>query len=162
MKTTVRLKPLFSISLIIFSLLLLGGCVASKKDKFMDDQMAKGVKPLTAVELKEVLSDSTLYLKHPTKYEGKMYYSADGTSQGKVWGSWGDATSEGNWYVKDEGVICEKWGPWGGKPHRGENCYEFYPGDGPDKYTSVRVSGPASKNWPDGIRPIKITKGKSL
>jgi hypothetical protein len=116
--------------------------------------MAQGVKPLSSAALKNLMANATQHEKHPTKYEGKFHYSADGTADGKVWGASGEKVYIGNWYINDLGAMCQK---WEGK----ESCYLYYPGKGNNEYTRVQLSGQQSMAWPDGLTPVTITSGMS-
>ena len=155
MKQRLKILSLLTFTLVIFSFLLLGGCVSTKQ-KFQDDMMAQGVKPLSSSEIKELLSDATQYNKVP-KREWKGYYSADGKIQARAWGSWGEQSDEGEWRVKDGGILCDRFlGKWS---KFGEGCYSVYPGKAKDEYTLIKVSGAHTKNYPDGVIPVKITPG---
>jgi len=155
MKPRAKVTSILTKVLAILSILLLAGCVSTKQ-KFQDDMMAQGVKPLTASEVKALFSNATD--SHGTsKHEAKVYYSADGKIQGKVKGSWGEDSDEGEWRVSEDGLLCTKYlGKWS---KFGENCASVYPGKADSEYTLIQVSGSKSKNYPDGIIPIKVTPG---
>ena len=147
-----KFTSLLTTTLVIFAFLLLVGCAASKKDQFKQDMMAQGIKPLSSAQLKTLMANATQHEKHPTKYEGTFYYSADGTADGKVWGSFGEKVYIGNWYINDLGAMCQKW-------EVKESCYLYYPGKGNNEYTRVQVSGQQPMAWPDGLTPVIITSG---
>lgn len=152
MKPRVKSTPLLLTTLIIFTVLLLMGCAVSKKDQFQQAMMAKGIEPLSGPQLKKILSNANLYEKHPTKYEGEFHYSADGTADGRIWGSFGEKIYIGKWYINDVGALCQTWDTQ-------ESCYVYYPGKGNNEYTRVQLSGPQSMSWPDGLTPVIISSG---
>lgn len=154
MKPRAKVTSILTKVLAILSILLLAGCVSTKQ-KFQDDMMAQGVKPLTASEVKALFSNATD--SHGTsKHEAKVYYSADGKLQGHVKASWGEDSDSGEWRVSEDGLLCTKYRKWG---KGGENCASVYPGKADGEYTLILGSGAKSKNYPDGIVPIKVTPG---
>ena len=138
------------------TLLFLSGCVASKKDQFMQDMMAKGVEPLTAAEITKRFSGATEYNKgKKDEFEGT--YNADGTRTGRLWGPDWEDSDEGEWRVTDDNLLCTKWlGKWS---KSGERCWSVYPTSGENNYTGVQMSGSKSKFNPDGITNFKLTPG---
>lgn len=152
MKPRVKFESLLKATLIIFSVLLLVGCAATKKDQFQHAMLVKGVQPLSGAQLSKLMSNANLYEKHPSKEEGAFHYSADGTADGKILGSFGEKIYIGTWYINDVGAMCQKW-------DSNESCYVYYPGKGNNEYTRVQVSGPQSMFWPDGLTPVIITSG---
>ena len=159
MHKRVRTFSLPTALLTALALLFLNGCVASKKDQFVEDMMAKGVNPLSTAELNELFPDSTM--SHATKnqkYEG--YYTTDGKIQGHAKWTGGEGRDEGAWTVSDDGIYCDQFmGAWS---KSGKRCYKVYPGQGENEYTLIKVSGSHSKQYPDGVIPLKITPGKNL
>ncbi len=150
MKPRVKFASLLITTLIILTVLLLMGCATSRKDQFKQSMMAKGIEPLSGAQLRKLMSNANLYEKHPTKYEGEFHYSADGTADGKIWGSFGEKIYIGTWYINDVGAMCQKW-------DSKESCYLYYPGKGHNEYTRFQLSGPQSVSWPDGLTPVIIT-----
>ena len=53
-----NLISILSTSIYIFSILLLLGCIASKKDQFMEDMMAKDIDPLSGLEIQKLFSSN--------------------------------------------------------------------------------------------------------
>jgi len=155
MKDFTGRTPVVIFVVALFSLFLLGGCVSTKQ-KFQDDMMSKGVKPLTAAEIANLHSSATAYGKNP-KYEWEGYYSADGKIQSKVWWPGGEESDKGEWRVTDDDLFCTKYlGKWS---KYGESCYSVYPTSGEFNYTSIKKTGSPSKGYPDGVLPFKITPG---
>jgi len=156
MRTRLRLLSLPTAILAVFTLLFLVGCVASKKDQFMEDMMAQGVKPLTAAEITKLYSGATEYNK-TEKDEFEAQYFADGTRKGRLWWPGGEKSDEGEWRVTDDDLLCLKWlGKWS---KSGERCWSIYPATGKNNYTAIQKTGSKSKGYPDGIAPVKITPG---
>lgn len=155
MNRTVKGLSLLTTTLTIFSFLFFVGCVSTKQ-KFQDDMMAKGVKPLSDPQLTKLFSGSVQHEKHPTKYEGEFKYGADGSLQGKVWGDWGEKHATGKWVVNDQNQVCSQWleGEFGSKILK---CFSIYPGSGKNEYTRVHESGPPSDVWANGIIPFTIS-----
>ncbi len=132
------------------------GCVASKKDQFMGDMMAKGVEPLSAAELTKLYSGATEYNK-TKRDEFEAQYFADGTRKGRLWWPGGENSDEGEWRVTDDNLLCLKW--LGKRSKSGKRCWPVYPATGENNYTAVQKSGLKSKGNPDGIVTVKITPG---
>ena len=147
---------LLATSTLLSLVFLLSGCVASKKDQFMEDMMAKGIDPLTSTELTKLYSDVTTSSKMKDReYEGKYY--ADGTRTGRAWGSNWEDSDKGEWRVTDDGLVCGKWlGKWS---KSGERCWSVYPATSENTYTGVQQSGSKSKGNPDGISTFTVTPG---
>ena len=141
------------VTVVIFSFLFLTGCV-SQKQKFQDDMKAQGVNPLTGAEITKLFSNAKENGTSP-KFDFEILYSADGKATGKVWGSWGEQTDDGEWRVSEDGLFCVKYlGTW---KAGGERCYDVYPGNTDTDYTLIRITGSESKGFPSGVKPIKVT-----
>lgn len=155
MNQRVKVTSVLKSVVVTFSFLLLAGCVASKKDKFLEDQMAQGIKPLTANEITELFSGAVEYNKSSrAEFEGQ--YAPDGKIKGRAWWTGGESSDEGKWTVTDKDLFCTEWlGSWG---KAGKQCYSVYPSSGENNYTLVQKSGTTSKAYPSGIMPTKITK----
>ncbi len=139
---------------LLLTAILITGCMASKKDKFVNDMMAKGVEPLSATEITELLSGASQYTKNP-KYEYQGTFTADGRTSGRAWWDDGEETGEGTWTATIDNLLCQEYsGKWG---KAGKRCYALYPTSGEYNITGIQKSGSQPKGYPDGIIPMKIT-----
>ncbi len=117
---------------------------------------AQGVKPLTGPEIQKLFSNAKENSKNP-KYEYEGFYSDDGKTKARVWGSWGEEADEGEWKVDSDGHLCVKYlDAWS---NSGERCYTVYPGKTETDYTLVKMTGSQSKGFPSGVIPIQVTPG---
>ncbi len=115
---------------------------------------AQGVTSLTGPEIKKLFINAKEYSKNP-RFEFVGHYSTDGKVKGRVWGSWGEESDEGEWKVSGGELFCVRYlGEWSDS---GERCYTVYPGKTEVDYTLVMMTGSQSKGFPSGVIPIKVT-----
>ena len=97
--------------------------------------------PLPAAEIKSLLSGNSMAgngkVNDPADpYDWIMHYATDGTFTMRLKPEWGGGISTGEWWVSDEGELCNKFiKPPPGKEscwtfHREDNFYRFIPAKG--------------------------------
>ena len=133
---------------------LLCGC-SPALDKLHFQMALKGVKPLSAEQVKSLYSNATSQHK-AEHYEFSGFYSTDGFKTGKSWGDWGGESDQGIWHVTDEGLLCGEWlGGWA----KGTRCLSVYPGEVENEFIETVVVGPRFRSNPSGIYHVKIIPG---
>ncbi len=155
MKARIKITPTITSLIIVFILLLLGGCVQTL-EKFQTDMAAKGVQPLTVTELKTAFVEHTMLGNHP-KYDWARYIASDGTIKSRAWGTWGEETSIGKWWINEEGMLCVN--NDNDKYNYGDRCSIVYPGKSKDKYTHIIAIGKKTNSVPSGIYKYKVVPG---
>ena len=155
MKGAIRITSFSTTVIVMFFFIVLGICVASDKDQFMENMEAIGINPLSATEITELYSGSTEYGKNP-KYEWEGFYSVNGQVKGRAWWNGGEALDEGEWKTTDDDLLCfEYFGKWS---KNGERCFAVYPSSGEYNYTLIQKTGSQSSGWPDGIMHVKVNR----
>ncbi len=154
-----RIKFL-SFIIAVFTFALLFGCV-SRFEQLQTDMAAKGIKPLTGTEIKDAFTESSFHgftrTARGSVVEYTVYNAVDGTTKGRAWGSWGEDSDKGKWYINNLDQYCTEWfGKWA---HDGVRCAVVYPGIDQNEYIEAIVSGKKSKGNPDGIYRFKLTAG---
>ncbi len=139
----------------IFILFMLGGCVQTL-EKFQTDMAAKGIQPLTVTELKTAFIEHTMLGKH-AKYDWSRYIASDGTTKSRVWGTWGEESSIGKWWINEEGMLCIN--NDNDKYKYGDRCSIVYPGKAKNEYTQIIAIGKKTKSVPKGIYNFKLVSG---
>ncbi len=155
MNSSLYYKPITTGLAVISILIVIVGCVQTVEE-FQTDMAAKGVQSLTATEIKTAFIEHTMLGKH-AKYDWARYLASDGIIKARVWGTWGEESSIGRWWINAEGMLCIN--NDNDKYKYGDRCSIVYPGQAKNEYTHIIAIGKKTKSVPDGIYNYKLVSG---
>jgi hypothetical protein len=148
-----RLRPLAATAGALALTLFIAGCSLSDDETLPAGTVVpKGLKPLTADQIKTAFGGNSLYSEDKTDagqgFNAILYHDKSGKVRVRAWGDWGKLTDKGTWQVSAEGHYCSSWE--GKLSSRGRECYKIFRED--DQVFLV-PSGSAGKNRSGTLLP---------
>lgn len=123
---------------ILFCTLLLAGCAPVTQNQMA----AKGVTPLTAKQIFDLVSGNTLHMEAPD-FNSHMYFQPDGTIAARAESMTADDNDKGGWDINDGNQLCLKFKVW----YFGDmRCYSVFPDGTTNGYTLFFDNGALAYN----------------
>ncbi len=86
-----------------------------------------GAPPLSAAQVSEIFTDSTLRSETQKGNPVYIYYAPDGAMKGLVTWKGGSERDAGRWEVSNDGLLCAQWDTW---REAERSCWQLYTMDG--------------------------------
>ena len=103
---------------------------------------AKGVTPLTAKQIFDLVSGNTLHMEAPD-FNSHMYFQPDGTIVAHAESMTSDDTDKGGWDINDGNQLCLKFKVW----YFGDmRCYSVFPDGTTNRYALFLDNGALAYN----------------